>query len=101
MGAGSYWGTLNAVLTDALQHNERAERVIGRAFAQHTDDGAVRLGPEAKRIRRPDVPGGAAGDEVVVTASGNLGLIYFPAWPGRMSLEQIDAAFPALIPTLA
>ena len=30
-------------------------------------------------------------------ASGNLGLIYFTAWQERLTLEQIDAAFPDLI----
>ncbi|MGA9099439.1 MAG: hypothetical protein WB392_10975, partial [Methanotrichaceae archaeon] len=32
--------------------------------------------------------------------SGNLGLIYFTSWKERMSLEQINKAFPKLIPGL-
>jgi putative membrane protein len=38
--------------------------------------------------------------EVVVLASGNLGLISFPEFPERMTLEQINALFPTVIPGL-
>ena len=38
--------------------------------------------------------------EIVVMASGCLGLIYFARRPGRLTLEEIDAAYPGLIPTL-
>lgn len=37
----------------------------------------------------------------IVLASGNLGLIYFTDWPGRMTYEQIEDAFPGLIRGLA
>ena len=37
---------------------------------------------------------------MVVLASGNLGIISFPQWKERMTLEQLDAAFPRLIPGL-
>ena len=36
----------------------------------------------------------------IVLASGNLGLIYFTNWSGRMTYEQIEDAFPNLINTL-
>jgi putative membrane protein len=38
--------------------------------------------------------------DVVVLASGNLGVISFPEWPNLMTLEELDAAFPALVPGL-
>ena len=37
---------------------------------------------------------------MVVLASGNLGIISFPQWKELMTLEQLDAAFPRLIPGL-
>lgn len=40
-------------------------------------------------------------DEPIVLASGNLGLISFPDVPHRMTKEEIDARYPALLPTLA
>lgn len=38
--------------------------------------------------------------QVMVLASGNLGLIYFTEWQERMSYEQINDAFPFLVPGL-
>ncbi len=38
--------------------------------------------------------------QVVVLASGNLGLIYFTDWADNLSLEKIEDLFPALIPGL-
>ena len=34
--------------------------------------------------------------ELVVCASGNLALIYFPRLPGRVSLETIDQTWPGM-----
>jgi hypothetical protein len=42
----------------------------------------------------------AAASDVVVVASGNLGLISFPRWPQRMTYEEIVDAFPRLLPGL-
>ncbi|MGZ8548954.1 MAG: alkaline phosphatase family protein, partial [Sulfuricurvum sp.] len=36
----------------------------------------------------------------IVLASGNLGLIYFTKWSHRMTLEEINAAYPNMIPGL-
>ncbi len=38
--------------------------------------------------------------EVIVLASGNLGLIYFTQWKNRLSYEEIKDIFPDLIPGL-
>jgi len=38
---------------------------------------------------------------VIVLASGNLGLVYFTEWKERMTYEQLNKAFPDLIPGLA
>ncbi len=38
--------------------------------------------------------------EVIVLASGNLGLIYFTLWENRLSYEEIKDIFPDLIPGL-
>lgn len=39
--------------------------------------------------------------QTIVLASGNLGLIYFTDWPGRLTYEQMEDAFPGLINGLA
>jgi putative membrane protein len=38
--------------------------------------------------------------QTVVLASGNLGLIYFNEWSDRMTYEELNLAFPNLIPGL-
>jgi uncharacterized membrane protein YvlD (DUF360 family) len=38
--------------------------------------------------------------EVVVCASGNLGLVYFPMLPGRQTLESLQTAYPRLVDSL-
>ncbi|GAA3080099.1 phage holin family protein [Pseudonocardia yunnanensis] len=49
--------------------------------------------PEAPAERSPDGPL----PELVVAASGNLGLVYFPRVPGRLTLEDIQETHPRLL----
>jgi hypothetical protein len=67
-----------------------------------TTEGEVRLGTGRRRLKR--LRGGSSDDgevpQLVVMASGSLGLVYFPRQPGRLSLEQIDELYPAVIPAL-
>jgi len=37
------------------------------------------------------------GAQAIVLASGNLGLIYFTRWSQRMTLEEINAAYPEMV----
>jgi hypothetical protein len=41
------------------------------------------------------------GPELVVCASGNLALVYFPEIPGRATLETLNDKYPAMIDALA
>ena len=102
---GEGWGNVNAVLTDAIQDDEQtASRVLRRAVKHRTHDGNVVLGPEHEEIKRQEEMEAKADDDekkkVIVLASGNLGLIYFTSWKERMSYEQVNAAFPRMIPGL-
>lgn len=45
-------------------------------------------------------PADAQVGDVVVCASGNLGLVYLMSSPGRLTREQIDSSHPGLIDTL-
>ena len=69
--------------------------------------GAKSTGGEVRLGEGESPPSGADGSEpteeppeVVVMASGCLGLISFPREPGRVSLEQIEALYPGLLPAL-
>jgi len=57
--------------------------------------GEVQLGPkDCEPVVAPD-------EQMVVTASGNLALIYLATTPGRVPLEEIELLHPKLIPGLA
>jgi uncharacterized membrane protein YvlD (DUF360 family) len=93
-------GHLNLALSEAVRGNLRSARYARRALQRRMTGDVVEL--ERPRTRRAAQPAPAPEEtEVVVLASGNLGIISFPQWNERMTLEQIDAAFPRLIPGLA
>jgi hypothetical protein len=46
-------------------------------------------------------PGGPARSDVLVLASGNLGLVYCTAWRHRLGLEELALRLPRLVPSLA
>jgi hypothetical protein len=85
-------GRLGAALTEASGADLRAARAVARATRRREVDGEVRLG-EGR-------PSGDGLPEISVMASGNLGLISFPRLPGRLTRSDLDALYPALLPTL-
>jgi hypothetical protein len=66
------------------------DSVVGRALDRVSDHLAE---------DEPDQP--APRDRFVVFGSGNLGLVYVAGEPRRLTLEQLDAWFPGLVPGLA
>jgi uncharacterized membrane protein YvlD (DUF360 family) len=90
-GSGEGWGQVSALLTEIV----RVGGVVGRGVAHlvgQTDPlQPVDLDP-ARRAR-----GRIEQAEVVVCASGNLGLVYFARQVGRLSREVIAATYPRLI----
>ena len=90
-------GHVNLALGEAVQGASRTAAVLRRVLKPRISGGEVELVKPKTRIAA-DMQVGAA--DVVVLASGNLGVISFPRWPDRMSLEQLTAAFPRLIPGL-
>ncbi|MDQ3871148.1 MAG: alkaline phosphatase family protein, partial [Chloroflexota bacterium] len=89
-GRGESWGYLNALLSKAIQGEQRAARRARRVLRPRTRGPYVEVGPDRYRKRREEA-------EVVVCASGSLGLIYLADWPGRLSLEGIDNVYPGLL----
>jgi uncharacterized membrane protein YvlD (DUF360 family) len=91
------WMYLGASMTEAAGAKGLAAKGLRRATkGKHVDD-AVLLGPGRKQA---EAEAEAGLPEVVVMASGNLGLISFPREPGRVSLERIAELYPAVLPTL-
>lgn len=93
-------GPINAVLTEVIQTGNRTARLLRRVLRRQIQDGVVELHPEDEPSAAELNAAARAGDAVVL-ASGNLGLISFPAFPERMTLEQLAEHVPHLIPALA
>jgi uncharacterized membrane protein YvlD (DUF360 family) len=95
------WGYLAGSLTEASAGTGLAARVVRKATRSRTTNGIVQLGPNANRRNAGPIPTPAKEPpEIVVMGSGCLGLVYFPRRPGRLTLEEIEEAYPDLIPTL-
>jgi uncharacterized membrane protein YvlD (DUF360 family) len=97
-------GNLSIFLTDTIQNETTgASKVVGRAFKGQTVDGDVVLGKEARAEARQekDEEGEEEQPQIYALASGNLGLVSFAQWPDRLAMEQINEAFPAVIPGLS
>jgi len=90
------WGNLSGVLTDAIHDESRLGKFIGTMVKKRTVDGDVVLGPSRESESEPLDP-----SDVVVLASGNLGLISFPDLPGRVTLETLIELHPGLVAGLA
>ncbi|MGZ4333264.1 MAG: phage holin family protein [Gaiellaceae bacterium] len=73
----------------ALEGGDEQESMVGHAAAEAT-------GRKAKP-KKNDV----SGRDVVVLGSGNLGLVYLLSEQGRMSLEQLNARHPDLVPAVS
>lgn len=75
------WGRVRALLTEVSGE----QRMVGRLA--HSV-----LAPE-----QPPPPGPAEGPELVVVASGNLGMVYLARERRRLTLEEIEARHPNLL----
>jgi uncharacterized membrane protein YvlD (DUF360 family) len=74
----------------ALASGDENDSMVGRAMQEATGGGASKDG-KAEAAPREDV---------AVLASGNLGLVYLMEEPRRLTLEEIEARHPRLIPAL-
>jgi uncharacterized membrane protein YvlD (DUF360 family) len=81
------WGRVESLLDDLAGQSRISGQTVARA---------------ASRLRRHTAPQDdqESADELVVLGSGNLGLVYARR-PRRLSLEEIEARWPALVPGLA
>jgi uncharacterized membrane protein YvlD (DUF360 family) len=115
------WGDVGAVLADARQEPSVGGRMLARATRSRSVDGTVALGPNREALAEREATGSAHGrpaeqhaskatdadvdgdgaKEAIVMASGGLGLVYLPSSPQRLTAEQISAAHPRLLDSLA
>ena len=101
--ASEGWGNLNGALTEAIRDDSsRVGKVLRVATRKHVVDGDVVLGPafDDERTTANDA-GKSENADVVVLASGNLGLVTFTDIDGRADLETIADRHPRLVTGLA
>jgi len=81
---------------------DEASAYLAASFVEAgSGDGA--LAKATRKVRKPKEPKKPEADgipEVVVMASGCLGLISFPQVPGRVTLERIEELHPGLVEAL-
>jgi len=97
------WGNLNGALTEAVRDKDsRISKVLGVVTRNRVVDGDVVLGPAfADEQAQASGTDTTAESDVIVLASGNLGLISFTDIEGRASMEQLGVRFPGLVGGLA
>ena len=84
--------SLESADVTSLVSGDEHDRAVGTAFGEATG-----RPQEEKKRPKNDV----SGEDVVVLASGNLGLVYLMDEPRRLTREEIDARHPRLLPALA
>jgi uncharacterized membrane protein YvlD (DUF360 family) len=88
-------------LDDLVQRSLSTGRVDAVEAGDENATGVSRAMDEATgRTERPTEEKAVADREVVVLGSGNLGLVYLRESPHRLTLEEIRARHPALVPAL-
>jgi hypothetical protein len=92
-------GRLGAALTEAATGEGVTSRAVRTATRNRRVEGEVRFGDEKPDENAPTAEHKPP-PEIVVMASGCLGLITFPRLPGRVTLEQLEERYPRLLPAL-
>lgn len=97
------WSHVSSTATEIANKDENVTGSVVRTFTKNqTVDGVVMLGDDYQRYQDEKSGKATTPDQaqMIVLASGNLGLVYFTEWKERMSYEQFEAAFPGLIEDL-
>ncbi|UZN03680.1 alkaline phosphatase family protein [Cellulomonas sp. S1-8] len=94
-GDAESWGQLNTLLADVLSASPVTSPLAER-HARRASRGGTGAGTDARGRRGQGPP---AVCDLVVAASGCLGLVWFPAAAGR-DLEDLRSRHPALVPGL-
>jgi hypothetical protein len=100
------WGNISIFLTGLLNDiipdsNQFVARLLRRFAKSRMVLDQVVLGPYRNFLKNFGDSYDPISAEVIVLASGNLGLIYLTDVEDRMSFEQINDKFPMLIDSLA
>ncbi|MGA3108908.1 MAG: phage holin family protein [Candidatus Bathyarchaeia archaeon] len=89
------------VVTAPFENGQRVFREGGKRLTRRVKGTIFKDIAEHRRSETLDEKAPSKNAHVIVLASGNLGLVYFTQWKERMTYEQLNKAFPDLIPGLA
>jgi uncharacterized membrane protein YvlD (DUF360 family) len=95
-GKDEDYGPLNAFLSSLAGGSSMSSRMTKGAFGDKADGDVVSLGPTSDTVDDVEET-----SELVVAGSGNLGLVWFPQQPGRLTLERAEELWPGLVGALA
>ena len=93
-------GRLSTVLTEASSVPGATAAVGRAAMKSRTEDGAVAVGPMAEEAAADAQTSDEELPDLVVCASGNLALVYFGIAEHRLTMEEIEAAWPGMLDEL-
>ena len=93
-GTNESWDKIRVLLSESIQEDTRTAKILQRMLRSKTQDQLVEVGPESENHRN------ARSKKVVVAGSGCVGMIYFTHAAERMTLEQIQTAYPDLVMSL-
>jgi hypothetical protein len=93
-------GNINMAVTQAVKGDSRTSALTGRMLKSRSENGNVHLGSYKAKDQAVESTAQQGLADVVVLASGNLGLISFPKHPQRLSAEEIAEHYPNLVPGL-
>jgi uncharacterized membrane protein YvlD (DUF360 family) len=85
---------VNSFLSEITRAKGIGPSIARAAFAGRTTDGVV-------DVEKPDVPPPADESAIAVVGSGNLGLVWFTGHERRLTLEDLEAANPGMVASLA
>ncbi|MEU5875924.1 alkaline phosphatase family protein [Spirillospora sp. NPDC047279] len=80
------WGPVNTFLRQLIEQESVSAGIARRVLKDRE------LGAQMAENGKADL---------VVAASGNLGIVYFPQYPGRLTYEEIERNWPDLVGALA
>ena len=89
------------VVTAPIESGQRILREGGKRLTRRVKGRLFKDIADHRRSETLDEKAPSKNPHVIVLASGNLGLVYFTQWKERMTYEQLNKAFPDLIPGLA
>jgi hypothetical protein len=90
-------GNINMTLSQAINSDGRTAALAGRMLKSKSENGRVHLGSYKKKDALVETVAKEGAADVVVLASGNLGLISFPKYAQRLTVEEISGLYPGLI----